>query len=45
MDACFAMFKQSYFRFAYSLDDLARYYLAYDRLSRHWRDVLADRMI
>jgi hypothetical protein len=45
MDACFAMYKQSYFRFAYSFDDLARYYLAYDRLSRHWRDVLGERMV
>lgn len=45
MDACFAMYKQSYFRFAYSLDDLAEYYLAYDRLSRHWRDILGARMI
>jgi tetratricopeptide (TPR) repeat protein len=45
MDACFALFKQSYFRFAYSLDDLAEYYLAYDKLSRHWREVLESRMI
>jgi hypothetical protein len=45
MDACFAMYKQSFFRFAYSLDDLAKYYLAYDRLSRHWRDVLSGRVI
>ena len=45
MDACFATFKQSYFRFAYSLDDLAEYYLAYDRLSRHWRDTLGERII
>ena len=45
MDACFAMYKQSFFRFAYCLDDLAKYYLAYDRLSRHWRDVLAGRVI
>lgn len=45
MDACFALFKQSYFRFAYSLDDLAEYYLAYDRLSRHWRETLGSRMI
>jgi len=45
MDACFAMYKQSYFRFAYSLDDLAEYYLAYDRLSRHWREVLSTRMV
>jgi len=45
MDACFATFKQSFFRFAYSLDDLAQYYLAYDRLSRHWRDTLGSRII
>ena len=45
VDACFAMFKQSYFRFAYTLSDLAEYYLAYDRLSQHWRDVLGDRMV
>lgn len=45
MDACFANYKQSYFRFAYSLDDVADYYLAYDRLSRHWRETLGDRMM
>lgn len=45
MDACFAMYKQSYFRFAYNLDDLAEYYLAYDRLSRHWRQTLGERLI
>jgi tetratricopeptide (TPR) repeat protein len=45
LDACFAMFKQSFFRFAYTLDDLAQYYLAYDRLSRHWKSVLGGRLI
>ncbi len=45
MDACFAAYKQSFFRFAYSLDDVARYYLAYDRLSRHWRETLGSRMV
>jgi tetratricopeptide (TPR) repeat protein len=45
MDACFAAYKQSYFRFAYSLNDLAQYYLAYDRLSRHWRETLGSRML
>jgi tetratricopeptide (TPR) repeat protein len=45
MDTCFAMYKQSYFRFAYSLDDLAAYYLAYDRLSRYWRETIGSRMI
>lgn len=45
MDACFALYKQSYFRFAYTLDDLARYYLAHDRLLRHWREVLGERLV
>lgn len=45
MDACFAMYKQSYFRFAYTLGDLEKYYLAYDRLARHWREVLGSRVI
>ena len=45
MDACFAMYKQSYFRYAYSLDDLGRYYVAYDRLMHHWRSLLGDRLI
>lgn len=45
MDACFAMYKQSFFRFAYTLEDLADYYAAYDRLSRHWRERLGDRII
>lgn len=45
MDACFALFKQSYFRYAYTLDDLGPYYVAHDRLRHHWREVLGDRMI
>ncbi len=45
MDACFAMFKQSYFRFAYSIDDVAKYYLAYDKLSAHWRETLGSRIL
>jgi tetratricopeptide (TPR) repeat protein len=45
MDACFAMFKQSFFKFAYTLEDLASYYSAYDRLRRHWEQVLGDRVI
>lgn len=45
MDACFAMYKQSFFKFAYTLEDLGEYYLAYDRLHRHWMDVLGERMI
>ena len=45
MDACFAMFKQSFFKFAYSLDDLGRYYVAQDSLRKHWQSVLGDRLV
>jgi tetratricopeptide (TPR) repeat protein len=45
MDACFAMYKQSFFRFAYRLEDIGEYYLAYDRLQKHWGEVLQDRVI
>jgi tetratricopeptide (TPR) repeat protein len=45
MDACFAMYKQSYFRQAYTLEDVGRYYVAYDRLCRHWKAVLPGRVI
>lgn len=45
MDACFAMFKQSFFKFAYSLEDLGRYYVAQDELRKHWESVLGDRLI
>jgi tetratricopeptide (TPR) repeat protein len=45
MDACFAMYKQSFFRFAYNLDDIAEYYLAYHRLAEHWEKLLKDRLI
>ncbi len=45
MDACFAMYKQSFFKFAYTLESLGRYYVAYDRLRRHWGETLGGRMI
>jgi thioredoxin-like negative regulator of GroEL len=45
MDACFALYKQSFFRYAYSLDDLGHYYVAYHKLYEHWRRALGDRMI
>ena len=45
MDACFAMYKQSFFKFAYTLDDLGRYYEAHDRLLNHWLETLKDRLI
>ena len=45
MDACFAMYKQSYFRYAYTFEDLGQYYVAYHRLLDHWRKTLGDRLI
>lgn len=43
MDSCYSMYKQLFrdaYPFSYDLDDLAEYYLAYDRLMRHWNSVM-----
>jgi len=43
MDACWAIYKahfQGKFAFSYHQIELAEYYLAYRRLSRHWRATL-----
>ena len=48
MDTCFAMYKQVFtwaYKFSYSLDLLGRYYVAHDRLLRHWRQLLGERLI
>lgn len=45
MDNAFGLFKQSYFRYAYRLDDLAAFLPAWDRLVRHWRRLLGDRVV
>jgi len=45
MDSCFALYKQSFFKFSYTLENLGRYYVAYDRLRSHWEEVLKDRLI
>jgi tetratricopeptide (TPR) repeat protein len=45
MDACFALYKQSFFRYAYTQEDLARYYVAHRRLREHWHGLLGDRML
>lgn len=48
MDACFSMYKQVFtwaYKFSYSLEGLGRYYIAYDRLRNHWRELVGDRMI
>lgn len=43
MDACYAMYKTLFrmaYPFSYDLEDLARYWIAYDRLMAHWRRVV-----
>jgi tetratricopeptide (TPR) repeat protein len=48
MDSCFSMYKQVFtwaYRFSYSLDGLGRYFVAYDRLRKHWQTILGDRLI
>jgi len=48
MDACFSMYKQIFtwaYKFSYDLDTLADYFIAYDRLRTHWRDVLGDQLV
>jgi tetratricopeptide (TPR) repeat protein len=46
--SCYAMYKtlfQSGYPFSYDLSDLGRYYLAYDRLMQHWRELLPGRVL
>lgn len=48
MDSCFSMYKQVFtwaYKFSYSLDGLGQYFVAYDRLCKHWREILQDRLI
>lgn len=48
MDACFAMYKQVFtfaYKFSYTLEGLGQYYVAYERLRRHWQEVLGSRFI
>jgi tetratricopeptide (TPR) repeat protein len=45
MDNCFALYKQSFFRYAYRLEDLGPYYEAYSRLHDHWRQLLGERLV
>jgi tetratricopeptide (TPR) repeat protein len=45
LDSCFAMYRTLFgaaYPFSYDFGDLARYYAAYDRLTRHWRDSFGD---
>lgn len=48
MDTCFSMYKQVFtwaYKFSYSLDHLGRYFVAHEKLGRHWREVLGERLI
>jgi len=48
MDACFAMYKQVFtwaYKFSYTLQGLGQFYVAFNRLLHHWREVLGDRLI
>lgn len=48
MDACLAMYKQVFtwaYKFSYDLEALGRYYVAHDRLARHWQSLLGDRLV
>lgn len=43
--ACYAIYKQLFhdaYPFSYSLEELAHYYLAYDRLMNHWRQLIPN---
>ena len=48
MDACFSMYKQLFtwaYKYSYSLDTLGSYYIAYERLCAHWRELLGDQLV
>lgn len=43
MDACYAIYKTLFvaaYHYSYDLQELASYYATYDRLMRHWRNVM-----
>jgi Sulfotransferase family len=48
MDSCYAMYKALFtgaYPFSYDLDDLGRYFAAWQRLMRHWQEVLGDALL
>ncbi len=48
LDSCYAMYKQVFtwaYKFSYTLEDLGRYYIAHERLYRHWQELLGDRLV
>jgi hypothetical protein len=48
MDSCYAMYKTLFtgaYPFTYALDDLGRYYQAWQRLMHHWRSILGAALL
>lgn len=45
MDLALALFKQPYFRYSYTLDDLAQFYIDAQDLVKHWTKILGNRLI
>lgn len=48
MDSCFSIYKQVFtwaYKYSYSLEHLAAYYVGYERLCKHWKTLLGDRLI
>lgn len=48
VDSCLAMYRTLFrmgYPFSYDLDDLADYYIAYDRLMKHWHSVFPGLML
>lgn len=46
VDSCYALYKMLFrdgYLYSYDLNDLARYYLGYDRLMAHWRKLFPGR--
>lgn len=45
LDSCYAMFRTLFgaaYPFTYDLEDLGRYYVAWEKLMRHWEEVIGD---
>jgi len=45
MDACVAMYRQSFLKSPCTLLELGEYYVAHCRLRSHWREILSNRVI
>jgi Tfp pilus assembly protein PilF len=47
LDSCFAMYRTLFaagYPFSYDLEELGRYYAAYEQLMQHWRSTLGSRL-